>query len=79
MVCDEHDFDLNSNKDSSHGLILKLKEGLQAKTKVIENISRNYRIMETEYSKLQANYEGLLQDNKVMTQMKPLRKRTRIM
>ena len=39
VVCDEHDFDLTSNKDTTHGVILKLKEVSQAKTKVIENIS----------------------------------------
>ena len=64
MVCDEHEFDLTSNKDA-HGVILKLKEDLQAKTKVIENISRNYRRIEAEYSKLLAKYEGLLQENRM--------------
>ena len=46
-------------------MILKLKEDLQAKTKVIEKISRNYRRIETKYSKLQANYEDLLQQNRM--------------
>ena len=36
VVCDEYEFDLTSNKDA-HGVILKLKEDSQAKTKVIEN------------------------------------------
>ena len=31
VVCDEHEFDLTSNKDT-HGVILKLKEDSQAKT-----------------------------------------------
>ena len=36
-----------------------------AKTKVIENINRNYRRIEAEYSKLLAKYEGLLQENRM--------------
>ena len=65
MVCDEHDFYLTSNKDTTYGMILKLKEDLKSKTKVIENISRNYRRIETEYSKLLAKYECLLQENRM--------------
>ena len=46
-------------------MILKLKEDSQTKIKVIQNISRKYRRIETEYSKLLAKYEGLLQENRM--------------
>ena len=51
-----------------HVLLLKLKEDLQAKEKVIKNISRNYKIIETEYSKLKANHEGHLQEIRMETE-----------
>ena len=81
VVCDKHEFDLISNKDTTYGVILKLKEDSQAKRKVIENISRNYRRIETEYSKLLAKYKAFFKKTecKLMTKMKPLRKRTRIL
>ena len=64
VVCDKHEFDLTSNK-YAHGVILKLKEDSQAKTKVIEKLSRNYRRIEAEYSKLLPKYEGLLEENRM--------------
>ena len=57
-----HIHKIKINKD---GVILKLKEDLQDKTKVIENISRIYRRIEVECSKLLAKYEGLLQENRM--------------
>ena len=77
-MCDEHDFDLTSNNDTTYDVILKLKEDSQAKTKVIENISRNYRRIETEYSKLLAKYEGLLQENRMQVdeKMKHMKQKT---
>ena len=62
-MCDEHDLNLTSNQDPTHTVILKLKEELQIKTKAIENLGRNYRKIESEYSQLKNNYEGLLQEN----------------
>ena len=64
-MCDEHGLSLTSNQDPTRAVILKLKEELQIKTKAIENLGRNYRKIESEYSKLKNNYEGLLQENRM--------------
>ena len=63
VLCDEHGLDLTSNEESAtRVVIIKLKDELRNKCKLIENLSKNYQILEKEYSNLKADSEARLQE-----------------